>query len=250
MGRWLWVPAVRRDDERAPPPSLSCAAAKNLQTEMAGPFLEQPPCHPRSCHPNLICVRAAARISPPSRPMRGCARISACSAASSAIPCATRRAPTCSTWSSASGRPRSASTATTTSRRGASSNDPQQHVDRPDRADRPRFQLFFASRQHRRGSEQHPPDAGAPAAAGAPRTGRWRATLAHAREAGFCAADLRNSSSEALISPVLTAHPTEVRRKSTIDREMEVAALLDRRERVQLTPEEKRLATNRCAARC
>ena len=42
----------------------------------------------------------------------------------------------------------------------------------------------------------------------------------------------------ALVSPVLTAHPTEVRRKSTIDREMEIAALLDRRERVQLTPEE------------
>ena len=43
---------------------------------------------------------------------------------------------------------------------------------------------------------------------------------------------------EAQVSPVLTAHPTEVRRKSTIDREMEIAALLDRRERVQLTPEE------------
>ena len=47
---------------------------------------------------------------------------------------------------------------------------------------------------------------------------------------------------DALVSPVLTAHPTEVRRKSTIDREMEIAALLDRRERVQLTPEE--LAAN------
>ena len=43
---------------------------------------------------------------------------------------------------------------------------------------------------------------------------------------------------DALVSPVLTAHPTEVRRKSTMDREMEIAALLDRRERVQLTPEE------------
>ena len=43
---------------------------------------------------------------------------------------------------------------------------------------------------------------------------------------------------EALVSPVLTAHPTEVRRKSTIDREMEIAALLDRRERMQLTAEE------------
>src|SRR5471032_239993 len=52
------------------------------------------------------------------------------------------------------------------------------------------------------------------------------------------AADSRRFFETAEVSPVLTAHPTEVRRKSTIDREMEIAALLDRRERVQLTPEE------------
>src|SRR5438477_6639312 len=63
-------------------------------------------------------------------------------------------------------------------------------------------------------------------------------TLAHARAAGIGADALRNFFKSALVSPVLTAHPTEVRRKSTMDREMEVAALLDRRERVQLTPEE------------
>jgi phosphoenolpyruvate carboxylase len=63
-------------------------------------------------------------------------------------------------------------------------------------------------------------------------------TLSHARGAGFSAADLRRFFEGALVSPVLTAHPTEVRRKSTIDREMEIAALLNRRERVQLTPEE------------
>jgi phosphoenolpyruvate carboxylase len=73
---------------------------------------------------------------------------------------------------------------------------------------------------------------------GALRSGTLADTLAHAREAGFSAADLRTFFREALVSPVLTAHPTEVRRKSTIDREMEIAALLDRRERVQLTPEE------------
>lgn len=72
----------------------------------------------------------------------------------------------------------------------------------------------------------------------APRPGTLTLTLAHARIAGFSAADLRRFFKEALVSPVLTAHPTEVRRKSTIDREMEIAALLDRRERVQLTPEE------------
>src|ERR1700712_2151657 len=75
-------------------------------------------------------------------------------------------------------------------------------------------------------------------AGGAPSSGTLAGTLAHAKAAGFKAADLRKFFAEALVSPVLTAHPTEVRRKSTIDREMEIAALLDRRERVQLTPQE------------
>ncbi|HMH63128.1 MAG TPA: phosphoenolpyruvate carboxylase, partial [Bradyrhizobium sp.] len=75
-------------------------------------------------------------------------------------------------------------------------------------------------------------------AAGSPRSGTLALTLSHARAAGFSAADLRRFFEGALVSPVLTAHPTEVRRKSTMDREMEIAALLDRRERVQVTPEE------------
>src|SRR5215218_6937177 len=73
---------------------------------------------------------------------------------------------------------------------------------------------------------------------GAPRASMLAQTLAHARTAGISAADLRKFFETAQVSPVLTAHPTEVRRKSTIDREMEIAALLDRSERVQLTPEE------------
>jgi phosphoenolpyruvate carboxylase len=75
-------------------------------------------------------------------------------------------------------------------------------------------------------------------AGGAPPPGTLAGTLAHAKAAGFKVADLRKFFAEAQVSPVLTAHPTEVRRKSTIDREMEIAALLDRRERVQLTPQE------------
>src|SRR3984885_13339474 len=73
---------------------------------------------------------------------------------------------------------------------------------------------------------------------GTPKTGTLAGTLAHAREAGIGAADLRKFFGQAFVGPVLTAHPTEVRRKSTIDREMEIAELLDRRERVQLTAEE------------
>jgi len=75
-------------------------------------------------------------------------------------------------------------------------------------------------------------------AKGAPRAAVLAEALSHAKAAGFSAADLRGFFKGALVSPVLTAHPTEVRRKSTMDREMEIASLLDRRERVQLTPEE------------
>src|SRR5579859_1758574 len=63
-------------------------------------------------------------------------------------------------------------------------------------------------------------------------------TLAKAKASGIGADALRSFFKTALVSPVLTAHPTEVRRKSTMDREMEVAALLDRRERVALTADE------------
>src|SRR5438045_4929361 len=73
---------------------------------------------------------------------------------------------------------------------------------------------------------------------GAPQASTLAQTLSHARTAGFSAADLRKFFKDAQVSPVLTAHPTEVRRKSTMDREMEIAGLLDRRERVQMTPEE------------
>jgi phosphoenolpyruvate carboxylase len=73
---------------------------------------------------------------------------------------------------------------------------------------------------------------------GGPRPSALSQTLSHAKTAGLSAADLRQFFGQAQVSPVLTAHPTEVRRKSTIDREMEIAALLDRRERVQLTADE------------
>ncbi|WP_454915074.1 phosphoenolpyruvate carboxylase [Xanthobacter sediminis] len=76
--------------------------------------------------------------------------------------------------------------------------------------------------------------AGAPAAPG---------SLAHsfllARDEGCDAAALVDFFRGAKISPVLTAHPTEVRRKSTLNREMEIADLLDRDERTALTPQER-----------
>ena len=73
------------------------------------------------------------------------------------------------------------------------------------------------------------------AAQGAPRAGALAETVAMALADGISNAELKKFFKTALVSPVLTAHPTEVRRKSTMDREMEIAHLLDRRERVQLT---------------
>ena len=72
----------------------------------------------------------------------------------------------------------------------------------------------------------------------APRAGTLAQALARAQAAGIGADDLRTFFAGAFVSPVLTAHPTEVRRKSTIDREMEIASVLDRRERTQLTADE------------
>ncbi|HEX9463001.1 MAG TPA: phosphoenolpyruvate carboxylase [Alphaproteobacteria bacterium] len=81
----------------------------------------------------------------------------------------------------------------------------------------------------------------------APREGTMAYALARAKAARLWRADLQAFFANALCSAVLTAHPTEIRRKSSIDRELEIAKLLDERDRVQFTPEE--LAANRKALR-
>jgi phosphoenolpyruvate carboxylase len=83
--------------------------------------------------------------------------------------------------------------------------------------------------------------------ASAPREGTMARALARAREAGIPPARLRTFFASAMVVPVLTAHPTEVRRKSMIDREMEVADLLDERDRLPLTA--TGLAANEAALR-
>jgi phosphoenolpyruvate carboxylase len=75
-------------------------------------------------------------------------------------------------------------------------------------------------------------------AASAPREGTIARALKLAAEAGLKESDLHAFFGQALISPVLTAHPTEIRRKSTIDREMEIAQILALRDRQEMTPEE------------
>ncbi len=84
-------------------------------------------------------------------------------------------------------------------------------------------------------------------AASVPRQGTLLYALAHARDSGVSRAALQAFFDRAQCVPVLTAHPTEVRRKSSIDREMDVARLLDERDRVQFTPDE--LTANRRALR-
>jgi phosphoenolpyruvate carboxylase len=76
-------------------------------------------------------------------------------------------------------------------------------------------------------------------AGSAPREG----SLAHALEAALAsgttdAAGLVDFFDSARVSPVLTAHPTEVQRKSILNCETVIARLLDERDRMQLTPEE------------
>src|SRR3954469_26008069 len=80
-----------------------------------------------------------------------------------------------------------------------------------------------------------------------PRRGTMAYALARARDAGISRGQLEAFFAKALCSAVLTAHPTEVRRQSTIDREMEIARLLHERDRIEFTPEE--LAANRKALR-
>jgi phosphoenolpyruvate carboxylase len=62
--------------------------------------------------------------------------------------------------------------------------------------------------------------------------------LARAKARGITRSQLQKVFETVLVVPVLTAHPTEVRRKSILDREMELAELLAARERTTMTPRE------------
>jgi len=76
-------------------------------------------------------------------------------------------------------------------------------------------------------------------AGSAPREGSIAHAIRKAVDAGLERKDLAAFFDTALISPVLTAHPTEVQRKSILNCRMAIAHLLDARDRMQLTPEEQ-----------
>ncbi|MFH1872863.1 MAG: phosphoenolpyruvate carboxylase [Pseudomonadota bacterium] len=76
-------------------------------------------------------------------------------------------------------------------------------------------------------------------AGAAPREGSLALALARALAAGIDAARLRDFFAGAQVRPVLTAHPTEVQRKSILDCQWKIARLLDERDRTELSPEEQ-----------
>ncbi|MGB8278370.1 MAG: phosphoenolpyruvate carboxylase [Methylovirgula sp.] len=63
--------------------------------------------------------------------------------------------------------------------------------------------------------------------------------LRRCKEAGVTPEQLQAFFDHAFMMPVLTAHPTEVRRKSTMTREIAISHLLDRREHEQWTRDEE-----------
>jgi phosphoenolpyruvate carboxylase len=75
-------------------------------------------------------------------------------------------------------------------------------------------------------------------AGSAPRAGTLVHAIGRVIAANIEPRQLRSFFDTALISPVLTAHPTEVRRKSTITCEMAIADLLEQRDRRDLTENE------------
>ncbi|MBS1188121.1 MAG: phosphoenolpyruvate carboxylase [Burkholderiaceae bacterium] len=81
-----------------------------------------------------------------------------------------------------------------------------------------------------------------------PEPGSVALALTRLQDAGVSGDAVREFFSDALISPVLTAHPTEVQRKSTLDAEREIARLLTERDRPQ-TPKERNENTHRLYAR-
>jgi phosphoenolpyruvate carboxylase len=72
-----------------------------------------------------------------------------------------------------------------------------------------------------------------------PREGSLALSLQRALTAGADAGKLRDFFAGAQVRPVLTAHPTEVQRKSILDCQWKIARLLDERDRTELAPEER-----------
>ncbi|MCC6245448.1 MAG: phosphoenolpyruvate carboxylase [Gemmatimonadaceae bacterium] len=73
----------------------------------------------------------------------------------------------------------------------------------------------------------------------APQPGSLEHTVFTLRERGLQSAQIANTLTEVEVSPVLTAHPTEVRRRTILDAQRRIADLLVERDRSQFTSEEE-----------
>lgn len=71
-----------------------------------------------------------------------------------------------------------------------------------------------------------------------PRKGSMAHAVQNVLDAGISGRDLVEFFQRVMVSPVLTAHPTEVQRKSVLNCQMVIARLLDERDRMQLTSDE------------
>ncbi len=80
-----------------------------------------------------------------------------------------------------------------------------------------------------------------------PQDGSLQLALDRTQERRIGVDALRKFLSTALVSPVLTAHPTEVQRKSILDCQLIISSLLSDRDRIDMTPDE--LADNEEALR-
>ncbi len=76
-------------------------------------------------------------------------------------------------------------------------------------------------------------------AGSSPQLGSLQNALDTLQEKNTSAQDIRSWLGDALICPVLTAHPTEVQRKTVLDCEREIARLMAHQERVDLLPDER-----------
>ncbi len=84
-------------------------------------------------------------------------------------------------------------------------------------------------------------------AGSAPKDGSLKLALDRLQDKTISIETLQTFFKSALISPVLTAHPTEVQRKSTLDCHLIISSLLSLRDRMDMTPDE--LTDNETALR-
>ena len=74
----------------------------------------------------------------------------------------------------------------------------------------------------------------------APQPGSLDHTVAHLRALGRSRAEIATALASVEVSPVLTAHPTEVRRRTILDAQRRIADLLVSRDRARFTDDEQR----------